>query len=117
VVGRTHHLRTSLQADTLPPLGPATEQELFRIAQEALSNVVRHAAAHEVQVGLCEEGSTIVLTVADDGRGFDPGHRSVSSRRLGLVSMRERAVDLGGALAIESAPGQGTTVRAEVPAT
>ena len=58
----------------------------------------------------------VTLVVIDDGQGFDPLDRSVSSRRLGLVSMRERAADLGGSLAIESSPGAGTTVRARVPA-
>jgi signal transduction histidine kinase len=56
------------------------------------------------------------LEVADDGRGFDPSDRSISARRLGLVSMHERAADLGGSLVVESEPGQGTTVRAKVPA-
>ncbi len=56
------------------------------------------------------------LVVDDDGRGFDPGDRSIASRRLGLVSMHERAADLGGSLVVESEPGGGTSVRAKVPA-
>jgi signal transduction histidine kinase len=69
-----------------------------------------------VTVALERAGDTVVLDVTDDGAGFDPGQRAVSSRRLGLVSMRERAADLGGVLTITSATGEGTTVHAEVPA-
>jgi signal transduction histidine kinase len=56
-----------------------------------------------------------MLTVTDDGRGFDPGARGLSARHLGLTSMRERAAAVGGRLVVESAPGAGTTVRVEVP--
>ena len=63
-----------------------------------------------------EAGPALVLTVADDGCGFDPGELSVRSQRLGLTSMEERAAALGARLAISSRPGEGTTVRLEVPA-
>jgi signal transduction histidine kinase len=91
------------------------EQALFRIAQEALTNVVKHAAATSVTVHLDRADGSVSLLVEDDGRGFDPGDRSISARRLGLVSMHERAVDLGGSLVVESEPDVGTTVRAKVP--
>ncbi len=116
VVGRAHGLVTRLDGADLGDVGGDAEQALFRIAQEALTNVVRHADATEVVVGLDRSEAHVVLTVRDDGRGFDPSHRAVSSRRLGLVSMRERATELGGALDISSEPGKGTTVRARVPA-
>ena len=86
---------------------PDTEQALFRIAQEALTNVVKHAAATSVTVHLDRTDGTVSLAVDDDGRGFDPSDRSISSRRLGLVSMHERAADLGGSLVVESEPGGG----------
>lgn len=116
VLGRTHGLATHLDAASLPDLRGDTEQELFRIAQEALTNVVRHAHASRAAVSLAPHDGMVVLEVTDDGRGFDPASRSVSSRRLGLVSMRERAAELGGRLTITSAEASGTTVRAEVPA-
>jgi signal transduction histidine kinase len=116
VVGRTHSLATRLDAGGLGDLSADTEQALFRIAQEALTNTIRHAHAGEVVVHLERVADDVALEVRDDGQGFDPDDRAISSRRLGLVSMRERAVDLGGTLVIESAPGAGTTIRARVPA-
>ena len=92
----------------------AGEQELWRVAEEALSNALRHAEASEI--GVTVEGDRYtVLSVADDGVGFDPAARSIAARRLGLVSMRERIEAAGGTFEIVSAPGQGTTVRASVP--
>jgi nitrate/nitrite-specific signal transduction histidine kinase len=115
VVGRAHGLATRLEVDGVQELDDGVEQALFRIAQEALTNVVRHANAREATVTLTATASSVRLSVHDDGHGFDPSHRSVSSRRLGLVSMRERAADLGGALTIDSGDDEGTTVVAEVP--
>lgn len=115
VVGRAHGLRTQLSVEGLGLLDPDAEQALFRIAQEAVSNAVRHAGGTTVEVSLRRVDGAVLLSVLDDGRGFDPGNRAVSSRRLGLLSMRERAVDLGGSLAIDSEPGSGTTVRARIP--
>jgi signal transduction histidine kinase len=88
------------------------DREILRIAQEALHNAVRHAGASRVVVRL-REGP--VLEVIDDGAGFDPADPELRSRHLGLTSMEERARRLGGRLEIRSAPGQGTTVRLEVP--
>jgi signal transduction histidine kinase len=116
VVGRTHGIATRLDAASVGEIEPDAEQALFRIAQEAITNVVRHADASSVTVSLTRVGSTIVLDVTDDGSGFDPERRAISSRRLGLVSMRERAADLGGEVSISSVEGSGTTVHAEVPA-
>jgi signal transduction histidine kinase len=100
-----------------PPLlrAPAAGQ-VFRIAQEALQNAVRHADAGRIEVRLEDGGGRLVLTVADDGRGFDPDAPVLRSRRLGLTSMEERATELGGRLSVVSRPGEGTTVRLEVPA-
>lgn len=87
---------------------------LLRIAQEALRNVARHAGASRVAVSLVETDHRLLLTVADDGVGFDPARRP-EHPSLGLDSMRERAQAVRGTLEIESAPGRGTTVRARVP--
>jgi two-component system NarL family sensor kinase len=89
------------------------ESELFRIAQEALTNVRKHAHAHKVEIALRRHGKTIVLSIRDDGAGF-----SVRARRAethGLIGMRERAKLLGGQLRVRSAPGEGTQVAARVP--
>ena len=119
VVGRAHGLRVDVVAtgavDSAGSVGPEGERELFRIAQEAVSNAVRHAGAASVEVTVGVGPQTVSVTVTDDGRGFDPAARGVRSRRLGLTSMRERAEALGGDLSVRSAPGAGTTVRVEVP--
>ncbi len=96
-------------------LRPGIDDEVFRIAQEALANAVRHSGAESIGVRLEERAETLALTVSDDGVGFDPNAAAARSRRLGLTSMEERARALGGTLAIESAPGRGTTVALEVP--
>lgn len=89
------------------------EAELFRVAQEALANVRRHARATEVEIVLRGSGPAVRLSIRDDGRGFDP--RARHEGRYGLLGMRERAKVLGGSLRVESRPGQGTTIRATVP--
>src|SRR2546430_6627241 len=91
------------------------EAELFRVAQEALTNVRRHAHAHEVEVALRKRGSTLVLSVHDDGRGFSPHKHPAETH--GIVGMRERVKLLGGRLQISSAPGKGTRIVARVPIT
>ena len=115
VAGRAHGLRIEVTAAGDDRLPPHTERELFRIVQEAVTNVLRHARASTLQVALAFEPGRVTVSVRDDGRGFDPAARAIRSRRLGLTSMRERARALGGSLSVESAPGKGTTVRVEVP--
>ena len=104
-------VQTDLSAEPALPL--KVKQELYRIAQEAMHNTVKHAHASKVDLRLCQTSEAVILEVCDNGRGFDatasfPGH-------LGLHSMQERVKGLGGVLQIESAPGQGTCVRAQVP--
>jgi signal transduction histidine kinase len=84
--------------------------EVFRIAQEALQNALRHAQATRIVVRLHSDDGRILLDVVDDGIGFDPDAIEVRSRRLGLTSMEERAHRLGARLEIHSAKGEGTTV-------
>jgi signal transduction histidine kinase len=86
---------------------------LYRIAQEALHNIVKHARASMVFLRLAKEANEIVLEVSDNGRGFDPA--GLFPGHLGLRSMRERVTKIGGTLTIESAPGQGTCIRVQVP--
>ncbi len=99
-----------------PALRAQVAGEVFRIAQEALQNALRHAGAEHIAVRLGAERGRLVLTVADDGRGFDAESPAVRGRRLGLTSMEERATALGGQVVVDSRPGAGTTVRLEVPA-
>jgi len=87
---------------------------LFRVAQEALSNVIRHSGAHLVDLSLDREGSELRLKVRDDGRGFTPG-AARNGNGLGLYHVTERLGAFGGSLALESAPGAGTTLRVAVP--
>ncbi|MBN2002791.1 MAG: sensor histidine kinase [Anaerolineae bacterium] len=94
-------------------LTSAVEQCLYRVAQEALENVARHANASHVTLTLARQDAHVTLTVYDDGQGFDLTG-AVQDDHLGLRGMQERAAMAGGALAIESAPGQGTTVRLEI---
>ncbi len=115
VVGRANGLDVSFDAAGDQPLPADLERQLFRIVQEAVTNVVRHAGASSLAVVLEAGPSGVTLTVTDDGKGFDPAARSIRSRRLGLTSMRERAHGLGGRLKVESGPGRGTTVRVHVP--
>ena len=85
------------------------EVELYRIAQEALNNSLKHARASTVDLTLQVDGDSVILKVSDDGQGFDPQAMS-DTGGLGLVSMKERAERIAGSLAIHSAPGDGTTI-------
>jgi len=90
-----------------------TKEALYRIAQEALHNVVKHARATHVTLSLVREDSTLTLRIADNGAGFDPGGDFAG--HLGLKSMRERAALLGGTLEIASGAGEGTSIIATLP--
>ncbi len=100
-----------LDGERLPPV---VETTLYRVVQEALTNVVRHAKASSVDVLAERRGGRVMVMVEDDGVGFD-AERAATSGQLGLLGMRERAETLGGTLNIESTPSSGTTVVVEVP--
>jgi signal transduction histidine kinase len=87
---------------------------MFRISQEILTNVARHAKATRVEVVLQKQRDRLMLLIRDNGRGFDQADPSLS-KSLGLLGMRERAAILGGRVNISSAPGKGTTVTAWIP--
>jgi two-component system NarL family sensor kinase len=90
---------------------------LFRVAQEALANVAKHAAATRVRLALRFGGAGVSLEVEDDGRGFDVEAVQLDPRRgIGLRNMRERLASIGGRFEVVSAPGAGTRLRGEVPA-
>lgn len=100
--------------DPLPDLAPEPALHLLRIAQEALTNVRKHARASQVEVVLAASEGFVELSVSDNGLGFDPS-RSSGPRHHGLVSMRERADVCGGQLSIATGPGQGTRVLVRIP--
>jgi two-component system sensor histidine kinase UhpB len=113
-VSRASGLRVDLEiARDGARLPPTTALGLFRIAQEALRNVVRHAAASRASIRLAITPDTFELRIEDDGRGFDPD--AVPAGGLGLVSMRERARLAGGKAEIRPLPDGGTVVSARVP--
>lgn len=98
-------------------LDAAGRTVIFRVAQEALTNVARHAHATRVRITLSEIAGAIRIEIVDNGKSFQVGSDLLAgnSKRLGLVGMKERIEMVGGRLAIESAPASGTTVRAEIP--
>jgi two-component system, NarL family, sensor kinase len=115
---RRRGIEAKLQTEDVGRLRPQAEQLIFRTAQEALRNVADHADASCVAVSLERLNGKVVAVVEDDGAGFDPAVAATRRREghFGISLLVDRARDLGGALAIESAPGKGTAVRLEVPA-
>jgi len=101
----------------MPRLPPEMETALFRICQETMSNVARHAQATAVLVQVGIEGGEVVVDIEDDGKGFDSqaAARREGRRAWGLMGIRERAEILGGVARIESSPGQGTHVEVRIP--
>lgn len=90
---------------------------MFRIVQEALQNIEKHAAAKTASISLREDEGRLLLVIADDGRSFGANEVTEAQKhgRLGLFSMRERAEMLGGTMQIDARPGKGTTITAAVP--
>ncbi|MFJ3487444.1 histidine kinase [Pseudomonas sp. NPDC090202] len=99
--------------DNLPRLADATAIGLFRILQESLTNVMRHAEAHTVELNLSLSNGVLCMSVADDGKGFETGAERPAS--FGLVGMRERVLIMGGRLHLDSTLGEGTTLRVYIP--
>jgi signal transduction histidine kinase len=98
------------------PIPPAVKTALFRVVQEALTNVIKHAQARHVKVYLSYANGKVGARVEDDGRGFDPSHLEGTKRpSWGLLGMEERAALLGGQFALQSSPGQGTRVEVIIP--
>jgi PAS domain S-box-containing protein len=114
IQGRTG-LPVVFEADEIGEVDPEAEEALYRICQEALHNVVKHAAARQVRIEVRQEGDCVGLHVTDDGTGFDPA-TATRGGQLGLAGMRARVERCGGRLTIESAPGTGTKLHVAVPA-
>src|SRR5205823_868271 len=115
LLDRVHGPQVSFVGEPICRLDAKREEAVYRVAQEALHNALRHAAAAHIEVGLGTRDGTLRLTVTDDGKGFDDAQAAKSARRLGISSMRERARSVGGRLSVRSSPGGGTAVTLEVP--
>lgn len=94
---------------------PVIDTHLYRMMQEALNNIQKHAKAKEVHLALQRRNGRLNLVISDDGKGFNTSRRRKGSEGFGLVGMKERAALIGAKLEIESAPGQGTTIFVSVP--
>ena len=105
-------MRVDLESQIRERLPTDVETALYRIVQEALTNIVKHAQARAVSIVLAQSPRAVTAVIEDDGRGFTPDH---GREGLGLLGMGERLALLGGRLKIESSPGAGTTIVAEVP--
>ncbi len=114
LLNRVHEADVVFVGCPVPKLTSARREALYRIAQEALHNALRHGQPGRVEIDLATADGQVVLQVRDDGVGFDPARSEQAARKLGLSSMRERARGVGGRMAVTSAPGSGTTVRVEV---
>ena len=114
-LARDHEMEIEFVDRQLPPSIPADAALcLYRIAQEALQNVLKHSGAQHARVDLQGSEDAVVLRITDEGAGFDPG--SVGEKGgLGLVSMRERLQMLGGTIVINSRPGEGTRIDVRLP--
>lgn len=110
-------LQATVQADAnLPAVSKETEQQLLRIAQEALTNAMKHARATRADIRLRRDGNALKLLITDDGAGFDANNAFLAAGgHFGLLGMRERAQRAGGTLRLETAPGSGTTIEVTVP--
>jgi signal transduction histidine kinase len=117
-VGQQSKLNIDYQP-TSPPdssrLPDRLEVTLYRIVQEAITNVIRHAKAKNVSVVILRQRDAVTLLIEDDGRGFAPAGNDVAGSRLGLTGMQERAALYGGECIVESEPGRGTTIRVKIP--
>ena len=111
LAGRAHGIPVTFTAAELPALSPRTEAALYRVAQEALHNALRHSRAGTIGVRLARTARRVTLEVGDDGHGFTP---EAPSGGVGLASMRQRAANVGGTLSIRSG-ASGTLVRMAVP--
>ncbi|MDH4066881.1 MAG: sensor histidine kinase, partial [Acidobacteriota bacterium] len=113
---RRHRVRVELvQEGSTDRLPIETEVAAFRIIQEALTNVARHAGASRCTVRLRGASGTLDVEIEDDGAGFDPAAAPTSRSGLGLVGIRERATELGGTVRVDAAPGRGTRIAVHLP--
>lgn len=116
-LGERHGLSIAAEVDGVGRFTAEIETALYRVVQEALTNIVKHASARSARIRLERRSGEVLATVEDDGIGFDAASMGTArrDRRLGLAGMQERVELLGGKLSIHSLPGRGTDVRARLP--
>jgi signal transduction histidine kinase len=117
--GREHQIAARFRCTTPRSLqlSPAQAEHFLGIVQEALANVVKHAQATRVEVVVTTRGTENVLTITDDGMGFDPAHVAADDTHFGMIILEERAALLDGRLTVDSAPHQGTCIEVTWPST
>ena len=114
--GRRASVEMRFSAETLPEtIDPKVQTTCFRIAQEAITNALRHAHATRVEVDLRRDDDTLRLVIRDNGTGFDAESAQAQTLGLGLIGMKERAVLVGGRVKIISSPNKGTTIEVSIP--
>ncbi|HZT98990.1 MAG TPA: sensor histidine kinase [Ktedonobacteraceae bacterium] len=113
VLRTRYKLAVDTQLSEEPPLSLESKQVLYRIAQEALHNIIKHAHARTVFLSLSRQDGELILEVCDDGKGFDP--TEAFPGHMGLRSIQERVALLGGSYSLESTPAQGTCLRVRIP--
>lgn len=112
-VERHSGIRAQLVVDIKQKLLPPVQLQYYRVAEEALNNALKHAAATSVRVNIHADEHTILMEIDDNGKGFDP-EAAESSGGVGLIGMRERIERLGGSMTVDSAPGKGTVIRVQL---
>jgi signal transduction histidine kinase len=108
-----HGIQVQVELGEEPSYPVEMKEALYRIAREALHNIVKHANATQIKLCVSQADTMVLLEIHDNGKGFDPGGKFPG--HLGLQSMRERTERLDGTFTIESAPGQGTHIRVQIP--
>mgnify|MGYP005836641035 CR=1 FL=1 len=115
IVQRRYQIPITMRLTGETPLPRDLEQSLYRIAQEALANVIKHAQAKHVEIALGRDQHEVSLMIRDDGVGFDPTSLAHDSHAFGLISMRDRTELLGGIFEVTARPGEGTCVHVRIP--
>jgi len=115
VLEKQHRLTVMLQVDGDEVLSKEQEHHLFRIVQEALNNIVKHAHTDRASVVLRFRNDWISLQISDEGKGFDPDSKPMGENHMGMSSMRERVEMMGGAFRLNSHPGKGTKILIDIP--
>jgi signal transduction histidine kinase len=115
ILQNQYGLSVEIRLEGEPRLPPEQEARLFRIIQEALNNVVKHAQTNRAAVRFKVDNGRLIVEVKDEGVGFDPTTINLDQETLGLASMRERAEMMGSLLKVETQPGAGVCIRLEIP--
>ncbi|WP_051314758.1 sensor histidine kinase [Alteribacter aurantiacus] len=113
--GKNNGIRFEWKTEELLSLDPGIEDQLFRVIQEALSNILRHSKAQHVRFSADQSDQVLIMTISDDGIGFDMSEKEDKNMSYGLATMKERIEELGGHFSLLSYPSKGTTIKLRVP--